>query len=239
MDRKSKVKITLVGEGHCVRSCHENEAKVIELIKPDVVLLEMIPEDDDLMDIIKDFNSRKISLDDFVEKSKLEKHWGPFAEYKPLFNMIIKLNIPIMPLDHSLTERQKLSKLEKDIILKYKKKEDIRPFLRKERYILFQGREAAFSKNILNALDNGYRNIVAIMGANHLERMYHLIRIFQTKDMEILKINLAEMIYIYEASKKKKRKEEVDKKTILKMEYPPLVLINGLLYEEVLMKLRR
>jgi len=149
MAKRPKVKITLVGEGHCVRTCHEDEAKLVEVLKPDIVLLEMIPTDNSFTDIIDHFNSRKISLDEFVEKTNLEKHWGPFSEYRPLFESIKKLNVPIGSLDHSLSDRQALSNLERNIISKYKNKEDISSFLRKERYIIYQVRENSFSKNIL------------------------------------------------------------------------------------------
>ena len=225
------MKVLIIGEVHYVTSCQKDEGATIEAFCPDLVMLEMIPSGREFDQLCSEFNSKQITIHQFQEKSELDHSWGPFLPYEPLFDSLQKSNIALAPLDHSLESRQRLARLEKEIVQKFKNDLDIESLIRRERFMIFQEREIAFSQNLLSASEQGFRKIVLVLGANHLDRMLHLANLMRIT--EVKGVNLA----LLHSSASEEILDQDEANRILQMETPPLVLINSLLYREVYSKL--
>lgn len=225
------MKVLIIGEVHCVRNCHKDEGATIEAFSPDLLMLEMIPSGLRFDQLCNEFNSKKITIREFQEKSELDHSWGPFLPYEPLFESLQECNVPLAPLDHSLESRQQLARLGKEIIQKFKNGLDVESLIWRERFMISQEREIAFSQNLLSALEQGFRKIVLVVGANHLDRMLHLVNLMRIP--EVKGVNLA----LLHSSTSEEILDQNEANRILQMETPPLVLINSLLYQEVYTKL--
>lgn len=232
----AKREVTIIGEVHCNRSCHTNEAKIISALRPDFVLLEMLPGDQKYEDCCRRLTRQEIDVIEFFERTEFEQHWGPSAPYRPLFDVLRKHSTNFGPLDHLIADRQKLTQMERDLILDYKKKETIdESLLREERLLLFQLRDLAFVRNIVRVLLSGATNVVAIMGGNHVENMVRYVGMLGYIGVE--KIDLAPLYRALEQEERKFSKRE--KQQLLSANSPPLVLINALLFNEVFQDIRK
>ncbi len=228
------MRVTLIGEVHCVRECHVDQARVVEAQRPDVVLLEMLPAGERFDRLCRELLAGTLSIRGFRQKSEIDAHWGPSSPYAPLLQCFARHKVPFGPLDHPLARRRFLARLEKRIILAFQSGKDVAGLLRRERFVLFQERDAAFCRQVIGALDQGAQRIVAIMGANHLPTVHRYLTMV-CGGAHVSVFNLAERFAALGGPERPRR--AIAKRKLLEMDVPPLVPVNSLLYEEVLVAL--
>ena len=224
----NKTKIAFIDDLHGVKKIYYWQVEQINNIKPDVVMLEMLPNEPKYIKLCKSLALGNTSVDQFATESDWESHWSSFSGYKILIDHLAKQKIPIYPIDYALEKRYEISKTEKQIIDDNKKGLDSTRLINKNRIRLFLEREVAFCDNILKYHeDHKPKSIVAIVGGNHVERLvnfFNFLDEFEAKGIMIKK-DLKTQLY---PTFKNIHLKFAEENNIMDMKNPPLVPINVL-----------